>query len=130
MDAKPIDVALKADKAGPTPSEPQACRGMCPMQVAVKIIGGKWKPVILYHLADGTLRFGVLHRSIDDITQRMLTLQLRELERDGLVARQVFAQVPPRVEYSLTKAGEEMVTALRPLADWGLRHIATHPTLA
>ncbi|MFV2092234.1 MAG: winged helix-turn-helix transcriptional regulator [Hyphomicrobiales bacterium] len=103
---------------------------MCPMQVAVKIIGGKWKPVILYHLADGTLRFGVLHRSIDDITQRMLTLQLRELERDGLLARRVYAQVPPRVEYSLTKAGEEMVTALRPLADWGLRHIATQPATA
>ncbi|NOZ32348.1 MAG: helix-turn-helix transcriptional regulator [Alphaproteobacteria bacterium] len=103
------------------------CQEMCPMQVAVRIIGGKWKPVILYKLADGTLRFGVLHRAIDNITQRMLTLQLRELERDGLVARKVFAQVPPRVEYSLTSAGEEMVDALRPLADWGNRHLAANP---
>jgi len=126
-----MDTAIIPEPTKKTPPEPpEACRGMCPMQVAVKIIGGKWKPVILYHLADGTLRFGALHRTIDDITQRMLTLQLRELERDGLVARRVFAQVPPRVEYTLTQAGEEMVTALRPLADWGARHVATYSTPA
>ncbi|MHA1523896.1 MAG: winged helix-turn-helix transcriptional regulator [Alphaproteobacteria bacterium] len=131
-----MSVKTKPDHAGETsggngPGVVPGSGGMCPMQVAIKIIGGKWKPVILYHLADGMLRFGALHRSMDDITQRMLTLQLRELERDGLVARKVYAQVPPKVEYSLTPVGEEMVAALRPLADWGMHHLDySHPVLA
>lgn len=123
MTGKTNDNCADKTTGGNGPGVVAGYAGMCPMQVAVKIIGGKWKPVILYHLAEGTMRFGALHRTMDDITQRMLTLQLRELERDGLVARKVYAQVPPKVEYSLTPAGEEMVTALRPLAKWGMRHL-------
>jgi len=86
------------------------------------MIGGKWKGVILYFLLGGTLRFSELRRKIPGITQRMLTLQLRELESDGLVERTVYAVVPPRVEYALSPFGRSLDPVLRALRDWGSHH--------
>lgn len=92
----------------------------CPMEMSLDLIGGKWKALILWHLAvDGTLRFGALERLFPRVTRKMLTQQLRELERDGLVHREVYHQVPPKVEYSLTPAGNSLVPVLFALNRWG-----------
>ncbi|MEC7633164.1 MAG: helix-turn-helix domain-containing protein [Pseudomonadota bacterium] len=92
---------------------------MCGVAVSLEIIGGKWKGVILWHLCHKTLRFSLLRRRLQGVTQKMLTQQLRELERDGLVNRKVYAEVPPRVEYSLTDLGRTLEPTLRQLCDWG-----------
>lgn len=93
----------------------------CSVTRAVRVIGGKWKLFIIYHLMDGTRRFGELQRLLSGITQQMLTAQLRELEVDGLVHRKVYAQVPPKVEYSLTPVGKALEAVTRELATWGER---------
>ena len=86
----------------------------------MRIIGGKWKPIIIFRLGDeGTLRFSEIKRSIPNITQKMLTKQLRELEADGIVHREVYPQVPPKVEYSLTEIGKTVMPEIRSLCDWG-----------
>ena len=92
---------------------------ICGVAVSLEIIGGKWKGVILWHLCHKTLRFSQLRRRLQGVTQKMLTQQLRELERDGLVNRKVFAEVPPRVEYSLTDLGRTLEPTLRQLCEWG-----------
>ena len=92
---------------------------LCSVGLTVEMVGGKWKGVILYYLLGGTLRFSELRRKVPAITQRMLTLQLRELESDGLVLRTVHAVVPPRVEYALTEFGQTLEPVLRTMADWG-----------
>ncbi|MDB5040212.1 MAG: transcriptional regulator [Candidatus Eremiobacteraeota bacterium] len=92
---------------------------LCPVGLTVEMVGGKWKGIILYFLLDGTLRFSELRRKIPGITQRMLTLQLRELESDGLVERTVYAVVPPRVEYALSPWGRSLEPVLRAMRDWG-----------
>lgn len=92
------------------------CSEGCPVEAALEQIAGKWKGLIIYHLLDGTLRFSELSRRAGAITQRSLTKQLRELEGDGIVTREVYPVVPPRVEYSLTDKGRDLegvVTALR-----------------
>lgn len=89
-----------------------------PVYRAMKKINGKWKPLILYQLRDGTKRFNVLHRSIIGVSQRILTLQLRQLEQERLVDRKVYAEVPPRVEYSLTDLGATIVPLLDNFAEW------------
>ncbi len=91
----------------------------CPTEVALAIVGGKWKLVILEHLVDGVQRFGELSRGLPAVTARMLTRQLRELEADGLVVRTVYAQVPPKVEYSLTGVGRSLRPLLAELRVWG-----------
>jgi DNA-binding HxlR family transcriptional regulator len=94
----------------------------CDLTYAVQLMGGRWKLLILMRLNSGTQRYGELKKKIANITERMLTLQLRELEADGLIARQVFAEVPPRVEYTLTDIGRELVPICDALHTWGTRH--------
>jgi len=92
------------------------CSPGCSVEAAIGLIDGKWKSVILFHLLDGTLRFNEIRRQIPAVTQRMLTNQLRELEADGLITRKVYAQVPPKVEYSLSPLGltiKPILTALK-----------------
>lgn len=92
----------------------------CVMELTLHVIGGKWKPVILWFLRSGyAQRFGELKRNMPVVTQKMLTQQLRELEADGLVLRKVYAQVPPKVEYSLTELGLSVVPVLEHLVVWG-----------
>lgn len=91
----------------------------CNVEHTLKIIGGKWKLIILWHLSQSTLRFSELEKAIPEITQKMLTSSLRELERDGLIARKVYPQVPPRVEYSITPHGISLGKILRELDAWG-----------
>ncbi|MGZ3639587.1 MAG: winged helix-turn-helix transcriptional regulator, partial [Ktedonobacterales bacterium] len=81
--------------------------------------GGKWKPMILWYLLDGTKRFGQLRRLIPGATQQMLTMQLREMEQAGLIHREVYAQVPPKVEYSITELGRSLEQVVLQLAAWG-----------
>ncbi len=95
------------------------CSPGCSVEAAVGLIDGKWKSVILFHLLSGTLRFGEIRRQIANVTPRMLTNQLRELEEDGLVERKVYAQVPPKVEYSLSPLGRTMEPILLALKGWG-----------
>lgn len=92
----------------------------CSMELSLAVIGGKWKPLILWHLRETpTLRFSALRRTMPAITQKMLTQQLRELESDGLLTRTVFAEVPPRVEYALTDLGRGIIPILEALCRFG-----------
>jgi DNA-binding HxlR family transcriptional regulator len=95
------------------------CTYRCHVSVTLDIIGGKWKSLILWHLSAKTLRFSQLQRRLVKITQKMLTQQLRELEKDGLIHRKVYPEVPPRVEYSLTDLGSSVVPILQMMYDWG-----------
>lgn len=95
------------------------------IETAVAILGGKWKLIILGHLSEGTRRFNEMRRLMPRITQRMLTLQLRELEADGLLTRKVYPQVPPKVEYSLTEQGKTLSPVLAALREWGAAHAST-----
>ena len=97
------------------PTNPETC----PVEVMLHVLRGKWKPMILHHLDRGTHRFGELRRLLPDATQQMLTAHLRELERDGLVHREVYAQVPPKVEYSLTETGRSLRPIVAQMARWG-----------
>lgn len=99
----------------------------CPVKLAIDIIGGKWKSVILWHLIHKTLRFSQLQRRLTGITQKMLTQQLRELERDGIIHRQVYPEVPPRVEYSLTDEGKTLEPVIRQMMEWGKEYRLRHP---
>jgi DNA-binding HxlR family transcriptional regulator len=95
----------------------------CPVEVTLSVIGGKWKPLILWHLYKGGVRrFLELQRIIPGITRKMLTQHLRELERDGIVTRKIFNEMPLRVEYSLTKYGRTLRPLMYVLADWGSKH--------
>lgn len=100
------------------------CNPGCSVEAAVSLIDGKWKCVILFHLVQGTARFNELRRRLPGITQRMLTNQLRELEADGLIVRKVYAEVPPKVEYSLSRLGQTMQPVLSALKVWGDTNIA------
>jgi DNA-binding HxlR family transcriptional regulator len=91
----------------------------CPIVPALDVIGGRWKPLVVYHIYCGAQRFGELQRKLPAISKTMLTQQLRELERDGLLHRQVLAEVPPRVEYTLTELGLSLLPVLRAIGSWG-----------
>jgi DNA-binding HxlR family transcriptional regulator len=114
----------------PTPCTLKHCRDKsyyCTIELALQVIGGKWKPIILWHLGrDGKLRFGELKRTMPNITQKMLTQQLRELEADGMVSRTVYAEVPPRVEYDLTDLGRTVMPVMEKLCAWGNSYERVH----
>jgi DNA-binding HxlR family transcriptional regulator len=98
----------------------------CPVKLTASVIGGKWKPSLLFHLEGHTRRFCELQRLIPGLTKKMLTQHLRELERDGIVRRKVYAEVPPRVEYSLTRHGDSLKPILKLMSAWGNRHRARY----
>ncbi len=96
----------------------------CSVEATLAVIGGRWKPVIIFQLLQNDfLRFGELKREIDGVTQRMLTNQLRELEKDKVVNRKVYAEVPPRVEYSLTDYGRTLEPVMLAMREWGSEHM-------
>ncbi|MEY7972047.1 winged helix-turn-helix transcriptional regulator [Saccharomonospora xinjiangensis] len=95
----------------------------CGLDAAIDVMGGKWKGLILFWLGEGPLRFGELRRTVAGISERMLILQLREMQTSGLVHREVHHQVPPKVEYSLTEFGQSLRVALIPLGQWGEEHM-------
>jgi DNA-binding HxlR family transcriptional regulator len=99
----------------------KAGRTGCAVEATLSVIGGVWKPVLVFHLLDGTLRFNALCRVTPSATPRMITLQLRELEADGIVKRTVFPEVPPKVEYELTALGRSLAPVLLSMRDWGER---------
>lgn len=91
----------------------------CDVEATLSVIGGRWKPVLVCHLLSGRKRFGELKRLVPNATERMITLQLRELEADGVIARHVFAEVPPRVEYEVTDYGRSLEPVLVSMQEWG-----------
>ena len=100
------------------------CQYGCSVEATLDVIGGRWKGVILFHLLEGTKRFNELQRLTKGCTQRMLTLQLRELEKDGVVKLTVYAEVPPKVEYSLTEFGRSLEPILQMMREWGDQYIS------
>lgn len=98
----------------------------CPVKLTADIIGGKWKPLILFYLEGKTRRFGELQRLITGMTKKMLAQHLRELEHDGIVRRKVYAQMPLKVEYSLTRHGKSLKPILKLMSSWGVKHHARY----
>jgi DNA-binding HxlR family transcriptional regulator len=92
----------------------------CAVEATVAVIGGKWKPILLFHLVSGAKRFSELKRLLPQASDRMLTRSLRDMEQDKLIARKVFAEVPARVEYTLTKDGISLIPVLNSMSDWGI----------
>jgi DNA-binding HxlR family transcriptional regulator len=91
----------------------------CPAEATIEVLAGRWKAHIIWVLLQGTRRFGELHRVVPGVTQKVLTQQLRELEADGVVSRKVFAEVPPKVEYSLTDRGRSLKPVIDAMCKWG-----------
>jgi len=98
-------------------------RNDCPVAATLELIGGKYKALILWHLSGGTLRFSELHRRISGATPKMLTQQLRELESQELISRQVYPVIPPKVEYTLTELGRSLLPILVSMRDWGAEYM-------
>ena len=110
-------------------NETQAIKELpaCPVETTLTLIGDKWKVLILRDLMDGTKRFGELKKSIGSVTQKVLTAQLRDMEEKGLVNRKVYAEVPPKVEYSLTELGKSLQPILAAMQTWGEKYKASSP---
>jgi DNA-binding HxlR family transcriptional regulator len=94
----------------------------CPVEATLKVLGGKWKVLILFHIDGIPKRFGELGKLMPEITEKMLAQQLRELEKDGVVSRKVYPQVPPKVEYSITKYGKTLNPVIKSMCKWGMEH--------
>jgi DNA-binding HxlR family transcriptional regulator len=92
----------------------------CPVETTIAIIGGRWKVLVLHFIVDGPKRFGELTNSLKGVSARTLTKQLRELEKDGIIRREVFRQIPPKVEYSLAHLGRKLKPVLTAMHDWGI----------
>ncbi len=101
----------------------------CPVEATLEVIGGKWKPIILWQLRTEKLRFSGLQQSMQGISPKMLTKQLRELEEDGLILRMAYPEIPPRVEYSLTEFGKTVLPVLDALCKWGNEYLGRECTL-
>lgn len=95
----------------------------CPVSATLELIGGKYKALILWHLSEGTMRYSDLRKQIKNATAKMLTQQLRELEKDALIHREVYAVIPPKVEYSLTNLGKSLLPVLVTMRDWGANYL-------
>ena len=121
-----LPTCIAEDGKGTASARPRKYHG--PVEATVDILAGRWKPLILWALRDGTLRFGQIEDELStvvpNITQRMLTRQLRELERDGLVVRKVYPEVPPRVEYTLTGLYLSLMPIVEQMYAWGNEHMA------
>lgn len=102
----------------------------CPVEVTLRIISGRWKVLVLHFLFQGTHRFNELQRKLGKITQRTLTVQLRELEGDGMIDRRVYPEVPPRVEYSLTPLGRSIEPILLAMESWAIQHAKNQSSTA
>lgn len=105
----------------------EAQRANCPAEKALEAIGGRWKILILRELFQGVKRFNELQRSLKGITQKMLTQQLREMEADGIVHRQIYLQVPPKVEYSLTPLGKSLQPIIEAMHEWAIQYEGVNP---
>ena len=101
-------------------------KAICEVETTLKVIGGRWKVLIIRELMTGVKRFGELQRSLTGITQKMLTQQLREMEADGIVHREIYPQIPPKVEYSLTPLGESLKPILYAMHEWAISHLQQH----
>ncbi|MDD1681915.1 MAG: helix-turn-helix transcriptional regulator [Methanoregula sp.] len=95
----------------------------CPVEAALDVIGGKWKPLILWALGDEVMRFGELQKALPGVNTKMLTKQLRELEEDGVIRRKIYPEVPPRVEYTITDFGKTLIPILEALCNWGAEYL-------
>jgi DNA-binding HxlR family transcriptional regulator len=96
---------------------------ICPVTYCMSMIGGKWKPIILYLISKEVNRFGILQRAIDGISKQMLTKQLREMETDKIIERKIFAEIPPRVEYYISEKGKTLFPVIDAMKNWGEEHI-------
>ena len=101
----------------------------CPITATMNIIGGKWKSVILWYLRERPLRFGELHKLIPKCSLKIFNSDLKDLEKDGIVKREVFAEVPPKVEYSLTEYGKSLLPVIITLREWGVKRLMENPDL-
>jgi len=102
----------------------------CPVEAALDVIGGKWKPLILWALGDDVLRFSALQKALPGVNTKMLTKQLRELEEDGVITRTVYPEVPPRVEYAITDFGKTLIPILQALCNWGAEYLGIEEAAA
>ena len=120
-------IATHALRAAPKRPRRRAGRTGCAVETTLSVIGGIWKPVLLFHLLEGKLRFNALCRLTPAATPRMITLQLRELEHDGIILRIVYPEVPPKVEYELTPLGRSLEPVLLSMKAWGEAYKAQEP---
>lgn len=102
----------------------------CPVEAALDVIGGKWKPLILWALGDNVLRFNELQKALPGVNSKMLTKQLRELEEDGVITRKIYPEVPPRVEYTITDFGKTLIPILQALCNWGAEYLGVDENTA
>jgi DNA-binding HxlR family transcriptional regulator len=102
----------------------------CPVEATLDVIGGKWKPLILWALGDDVLRFNELQKALPSVNAKMLTKQLRELEEDGIIRRKIYPEVPPRVEYAITDFGKTLIPILNALCNWGAEYLGVSKTEA
>ena len=103
---------------------------LCPVGLTLKVIGGKWKILIIWHLRQGPRRFGDLRNAVDGISDKMLTQSLKELQMDGVITRKAYRQIPPRVEYSLSGSGWSLMRIVEGIAEWGVAFTNRHPNKA
>jgi DNA-binding HxlR family transcriptional regulator len=103
---------------------------VCPVAATLEYIGGRWKTIILYYLSSGTRRFGEIGARVPGISRKVLSQQLKELERDGLIMRSEYKEIPPRVDYSLTELGKSLSPVFREMSVWGKENILKHRNAA